>query len=714
MHRAAVALSALLLLRRAAVSVPIIVSLLASPALAQKPGLAPADFYKEIGVGSVAMSPDGSMIAFVLTTTVEDENRRHREVWVQRMSDGAPEGEPLRFTSPTEESSSPSWSPDGKVLAFSSPRGDDSNSIWFIRMDARSGEAFHVEGVNAAPIWSPDGKWIAFTRAPASDDEGNGPREGWIAPDVISSTLDADRFDGRVITSTRYKRDGSLQLQNHYSVRDKSQLFVVPAAGGEPTQLTVLPFDAGGAVWSPDSELLLFTGNERQDDELNREQTGDIFAVARGGGDVRTLTVNPGTESGPAFAPDGGRILFTSTPERGALSGLMVVDINPDGNFAGTPRNILGDWDLGARGAAFTPNGESIRFSAGIGGNSHLFEIPAGGGEVRQISDGDRRLSGFSSTADASQMAYTGTDATHPAELYVSAADGSAEARLSSFNDAWLAEIDLQPAERITWTVADGTEIEGWLIKPTGFDPRLSYPMVLKIHGGPHSAYGNTWFRTFHVLSASGFFVLYPNPRGSSGYGHAFQYATRGSWGEMDQEDFLTGVDTALAAYPQIDGQRIGVSGGSYGGFFTNWLTATTDRFAAAVTSRSITNWESWYGASDAQGLTEYEFYGPPWEQRELYRRLSPISYVENVTAPTLIIHSENDYRTPIADGEQWFIALKKRGVPVEMVRYPRSSHGLSRTGEPWLLVDRLERLRTWFVHWLIEVPEGGVAERAR
>jgi dipeptidyl aminopeptidase/acylaminoacyl peptidase len=251
--------------------------------------------------------------------------------------------------------------------------------------------------------------------------------------------------------------------------------------------------------------------------------------------------------------------------------------------------------------------------------------------------------------------------------------------------------------------------VEGWLIKPVGFDPARSYPMVLKIHGGPHGAYGNTWFRTFHVLSASGFFVLYPNPRGSTGYGHEFQYATRGRWGEMDSEDFLTGVDTALAAYPQIDSERIGVSGGSYGGFFTNWLTATTDRFSAAVTSRSISNWESWYGASDAQGLTEYEFYGPPWEQRDLYRRLSPISYVENVTAPTLIIHSEDDYRTPIADGEQWFMSLIKRGVPVEMVRYPRSSHGLSRTGEPWLLVDRSERLRSWFVHYLIdEPPDGG------
>lgn len=171
----------------------------------------------------------------------------------------------------------------------------------------------------------------------------------------------------------------------------------------------------------------------------------------------------------------------------------------------------------------------------------------------------------------------------------------------------------------------------------------------------------------------------------------------------MDTEDYLGGVDAAIAKYSQIDSKKVGVSGGSYGGYMTNWLTSTTDRFAAAVTSRSISNWESWYGTSEAQSLTEYEFFGYPWEQRELYRKLSPISYVENVTAPTLIIHSENDFRTPMGDADQWFMALKKRKVPIEMVRYPRSSHGLSRSGEPWLLVDRLERLRTWFVRWLIE-----------
>lgn len=301
-------------------------------------------------------------------------------------------------------------------------------------------------------------------------------------------------------------------------------------------------------------------------------------------------------------------------------------------------------------------------------------------------------------------MAYAVTDPQHLSDLYVARTDGAREKRVTTLNEEWLEDIVRMPAERLTWTVDDGTEIEGWVIKPVGYSPGVTkYPMILKIHGGPHSAYGNYWFRTFHVLSNAGFFVLYTNPRGSSGYGHDFTYATRGQWGLMDSEDYLKGVDAAVAKYPDIDPDRVGVSGGSYGGYMTAWLSSTTDRFAAANPSRLICNWESWYGVSDAQRLTEYEFDGQPWEVRELYRKLSPISYVENVVAPTLIIHSENDFRTPIADGEQWYIALKKRGVPVELVRYPRSSHGLSRTGEPWLLVDRLQRIQTWFTHWLID-----------
>lgn len=697
-------------LRRALPTLILALALPAGALVAQSRGFVPGDHYRLVDVGDVAVSPTGRMVAFTVTRIVEEENDRHREVWVQPLRAGRPDGDPLRFTDPTEESSDPTWSPDGSLLSFRSLRGDDPNPVWFLRVDGFGGEAFHLDGVEGTPVWSPDGEWIAYVKAPEGEDEEE-PREGWIAPDAVTTTLDAERFDGRVITSIRYKRDGVPALLPHHSVRTRRQLFVVPAGGGEPRQLTDLPFDVGGPVWSADGRYVFFTGDEYQDDETSTERTGDIWAVAAQGGSVRRLTTNPGSEFAPAVAPDGGSIAYLSNPARGAPTDLLVAEVGPDGSFRGEAANVTADWDLSPGAPRWSPDGDALTFRAGIGGSWHLFRVGAAGtGGVTRVTTGARRLSGFSFSRDGSVMAYTATDPVTPGELYVASGDGTTEQKATGFNDDLLSELVLEPAERLTWTVDDGTEIEGWVIPPVGHRPGQARPLVLKIHGGPHGAYGNYFFPTFHVLSNAGFFVLYTNPRGSSNYGHEFEYATRGEWGIVDKEDYLTGLDAALEAYPDADPDRLGVSGGSYGGFMTNWLTATTERFHAAVTSRSITNWESWYGSSDAQGLTEYEFMGAPWENRDLYRRLSPISYVENVSAPTLIIHSENDYRTPIADAEQWFMALKKRGVPVEFVRYPRSSHGLSRTGEPWLLVDRLERLRSWFVHWLVEEPADEMA----
>jgi len=672
---------------------------------AQDRGVVPEDYYRTTFVGDVSLSPSGDLLAFTVTSVVEEENRRQREVWMQRVRAGEPDGPPFRFTDPTREAWDPRWSPDGRIVGFQSVRNQRSGP-WFVNVAEARGEAYQIPGVHGAPLWSPDGQWIAFTWS--GRDEGTGDREGWIAPDAVTNTLSSDRFDGRVITHMRYKQDGVLSFLPHPSARPAPQLHIVPAQGGEPRQITDTGFRLRDLTWAPDGTFLVFSGDDREDED-KVEANVAIYSVTRDSGAVRRLTSGSASAShtSPAISPDGQRLAFLLRPEPGAPVDLMVVDLGPDGQFRGGVRNLTSDWPLSPGAPEWKRDGEAIRFSAGIGGAVHVFEVPLGGGPVRQVTSGERQVHSVSYSGDQTLMAYTATDAETPAEVFVSRSDGGAEHRVTTFNDRWLSEVTRVPAERVTWRVSDGTEIEGWVVKPVGYEPGRRYPMILKIHGGPHGAYGNTFFQAFHVLSASGFFVLYPNPRGSSSYGNEFEYATRGEWGEMDMEDFLTGVDAVLERYPDIDPARLGVSGGSYGGFSTNWLTGNTDRFAAAVTSRSITNWETWWGTSDIPSMTEFEFYGAPWEQRERYRRLSPFSYVENVTAPTLIIHSEQDWRTPIADAEMWFMALKKRDIPVEFVRYPRSSHGLSRTGEPWLLVDRLERIRTWFAHWL---AEGGPA----
>ncbi|MEX0944384.1 MAG: S9 family peptidase [Balneolaceae bacterium] len=666
-------------------------------------GVVPADYYKTVFISQTEISPDGSYIAFTKTTINEEENSRHSEVWMQKLNDGQPDGDPFRFTDPTVQSSNPQWSPDGTILGIQSRRGEENNSVRFLRVTAPGGEAFTIEGLDRTPVWSPDGSKIAFVREPVQEDEEEEvQREGWIASDAITHTLDSTRFDGRVITQMRYKSDGTSTWLPHPSIQKKKQLHIVSSEGGEPEQITRISFNVGNIEWSSDGNKIYYTGNPEEDDEYNTEYTTNIYVADLETGESSQFLVMEGNQGSPTLSQNGRIMAFTHSTERGAETDVMIVSLDRTGELDGSPINLTAEWDLQPGGIHWTPGTNHVRFSAQIHGNSHLFEVNRSGGDVHQVTTGERRLSSLSVTDDGRYMAYTSTDAVTPAEVYLSRSNGSDEIQISTFNEEWLAERTLNPAESIWWAVEDGTEIQGWVIKPVGFEEGKSYPMVLKIHGGPHSAYGNTWFQAFHTLSASGMFVFYPNPRGSSSYGHDFTYATRGKWGLMDEEDYMTGLEAVLEAYPEADRNRIGVAGGSYGGYMSNWLTARfPDRFKASVTSRSISNWDSMYGTSDAQGLLEFEFYDFPWEQRDLYQELSPLSYVENVVTPTLIIHSEEDYRTPIVEGEQWFMALKKMEVPVEFVRYPRSSHGLSRTGEPWLLVDRLERKRSWFDYWL-------------
>ncbi|HEX7023831.1 MAG TPA: S9 family peptidase, partial [Gemmatimonadales bacterium] len=418
-------------------------------------------------------------------------------------------------------------------------------------------------------------------------------------------------------------------------------------------------------------------------------------------GTPRRVTITSGNEGQLAWAPDSRRIAFVASPARTASERIWVVDA-----AGGTPENLLGDWQYEPNQIAWLPDGR-ISFSADIGGRTALFLLDPATKKSTEVIGGRRRLAGFDWDTAGRTVAYIPTSMTRPTELYAASADGQNERQLTRFNDKLNAEVAWSDAERFTYRSVGNLEIEGWLMKPYGYEAGKKYPLALYIHGGPHSAYGENWFDEFQNLAGAGMWVLFTNPRGSSGYGAPFTFSTRGRWFAEDYQDLMRAVDL-VARRPDVDSTRMGVTGGSYGGVMTAWVTAKTTRFKAAETDRMIGDWWSWYGSSDAQGLTEFEFYGSPWDNPAMYDSLSPLRQIRKVKTPTLMVQSEEDFRTPMTEAEQWYQGLKKQGIPVEWIRYPRSTHDLSRTGEPWLLVDRLGRIRQWFAYWLKGEKGGG------
>lgn len=693
---------------------------------AQGRAFTPNDWYRLTTVSAPAVSPDGKTVAFTVTTVVTAENKRHSEVWSVSMAGG----EPMRLTSPGVESSNPRWSPDGRLLLFTSTRPGGKGRTWALRMDQAGGEAFEVDSLPAGS--SPrDGSVIVWsesdtTRAPRDTTQRDpfGRMQPMARPPygAITRPLDPARFDGRHIVELPYVANGPGFIPNPREARTyrAAQIWVRPVNGGPKKAITSVAYSQQNVRVSPDGQWIAFTADAklRSDSVVRAERDSlarlpydakrdeaprndaDIFVIPVAGGSPKRITTANGNEGQLTWSPDSKRIAYVSSPTRTASQRIYVVDA-----AGGAPANLLGDWTYEPEALAWLDNGQ-IAFSASIGGSSGLYLLDPSSKKMTEVLGGRRRMTGFDNDAKGTVVAYVATSLTRPTELYTASIDGKNERQLTRFNDKLNAEIAWSDAERFLVKSVGGLEIESWLMKPYGYVPGKKYPLVLYIHGGPHSAYGENWFDEFQNLAGAGMWVLFTNPRGSSGYGGPFTFATRGRWFAEDYQDLMTAVDV-VAKRADVDSTRMGVTGGSYGGVMTAWVTAKTTRFKAAQADRMIADWTYWYGASDAQGLTEFEFYGKPWENQVMYDSLSPIRRVNRVKTPTLIVQSEEDHRTPIGNAETWFMALKKQGVPVEFVRYPRSTHDLSRTGEPWLLVDRLGRLRQWFGYWLKDEKPG-------
>jgi dipeptidyl aminopeptidase/acylaminoacyl peptidase len=719
--------------------------LLVSPLslLAQAPAapraFQPNDWYRVTQLAGAAMSPDGKRVAVTVTTAVETENKRHSEIWVVNSAGG----DPVRWTSPGYESSNPRWSPDGTLLYFNSDRAGGRGTSWAIRLDEPGGEAFQPDSI---PNLGSEPKDKSFSVYAAADDgaagggrggrggrgggggrggRGAGGREGAgmsalsVPPTgAITKPVDQARFDGRQIVNFGYKVNGTGFVVAPVRVTPAShpqQLFMQKHDGSKRVQLTNTSYSHRDAVVSPDGKWIAFTADPRlrpdsavqaETDSLAKlpfsrardeapRNDAEIFVMPVAGGEPRKVAVLEGTESNLGWSPDSKKISFISRPSRYRSSSLQLIDA-----AGGAPQKLTTGWTYEPATYEWLPGGE-IAMSASIGGRTAMYRINVKTGQMREIIGGRRVIRGFSWDEKMAQVAFVATSVDKPSELFIADAEGKNERKLTSFNDKLNAEIAWSGAERFTYPGVQGLTIEGWLMKPYGYEAGKKYPVVLYIHGGPHSQYSEEWFDEFQSLAGGGFFVLFTNPRGSSGYGGEFTNITRGEWGGDDYLDLMKAVDIA-AARPDVDSTKMGVTGGSYGGFMTAWIETKTTRFKAAETDRMISNWVSWYSASDAQGLTESEFFGKPWENPAIYDTLSPIKYVAKVRTPTLLVQSEEDFRAPIVEAEQWFMSLRKQNVPAEFVRYPRSNHDLSRTGEPWLLVDRLGRIRQWFTYWLM------------
>ncbi|HEU5220083.1 MAG TPA: S9 family peptidase, partial [Gemmatimonadales bacterium] len=478
----------------------------------------------------------------------------------------------------------------------------------------------------------------------------------------------------------------------------KSHLYVIDATSGKATQVT--SGDAWNDTdpeWSPDGTRIAFASN-RTGREADGDEDRDIWVIPAAGGDPLKISDTDHGAGSPRWSPDGKSILYTGSradtdpptlwlaPGTGGASTLV---------FTGT--------DYYPGDISWQEDGKAVWFGTGNHGETHYFRLDPVTRKVTALTKGPRAVRSMSIHAPSGTLAYLSNDFTHLDEVFVSKADGSGERRISGMNDSLFATLKLMPVERMTYKGADGWNVDGFLVKPVGWEAGKKYPMILSVHGGPAGQYGVDWYHEFHVYSGQGWAVFFANPRGSTGYGHKFARGIEMQWGGNDYIDVMNGVNAVIAANPWIDTTRMGVTGGSYGGYMTNWIVGHTGRFKAAVTLRSVVNFISDDGTRDGAYGHKDDFGGDIFQKYDLFWDRSPLKYAANVTTPILILHSDNDYRVPLEQGEQWFRALRHYGKTAELVIFPRENHNLTRTGEPKHLVESME----WQVWWFQKYLEG-------
>ena len=614
--------------------------------------------------GSYQLSPDGRQVLFTRSDRDTTDWSATSHVHVHDLASGRT----LQLTNSDKGESNPRWLPDGRVL-FTSNR-DGKNALWVI--STSGGEATKLMEDESAPSGtpSPDLTRIVYTEA----------------------TDRADKKDWEA----RVKRKDDGYFWEHKLTY--THVWVYDIASKKKTRLTVDEYDHQGPQWSPDGRWIAFTStrNNATVRDPGFTNNSDIWIVPADSGAIRRLTTDAGPDRSPTFSPDGRRVAYLSSDRVNSSADQM--DVKVIAFEGGTPVNLTADYDYSVSDVEWSKDGRFIYFSAAEGLTQKLYKVPAAGGNPVEISFGDGfMVSNFGMTTDGTKWLVTGSTLDTPGIVYLTEADGRRPRRVLQEHDR-IGDWQVARAEAITWKGADGLDIEGVLTYPVDYQAGRRYPLILQVHGGPHGRYTASFNAGAQVWAGRGFAVLQGNPRGSSGRTLAFSNANVNDWGGKDFIDIMNGVDHVIAL-GVADPDRMGIMGGSYGGFMTFWAVTQTDRFKAAIGHAGISDWYSFFGQTDIPNLLEYGFGGLPTHSKETYERWSPVEYADRVTTPLLITHGENDLRVPISQAEQYFRTLKKLEKTVEFLRYPREGHGI---GEPVHRLHLDTEQERWFARFIM------------
>ncbi len=660
------------------------------------------DLYKLRLVSGCEISRDGRHVVFEVQRVDKRTKKKHSNVWVAPTAGGRPR----QFTHGDHTDTQPKWSPDGAEIAFLSNRADEKQSQVYV-IPFCGGEArklTDMKGTFSGFEWSPDGsRLVCIFRKKDREALEREESEEKKKLGVVS----------RRITRVFYKLDNEGFLPT-----ERWHIWVVDVGTGRATQLTQGSIhDEFDASWSPDGEWIVFRSNRSDDPDLDPEAV-DLFVIPSGGGDDRKLPAPVGDKYVPRFSPDGNWIAYYGREGKGQWwknTGLWVLPATGRGEA----RNLTESFDFDVAGwtindmpgtEGITPptwswDGTKLYFPVGRHGSTVLLSlcVDTPSTSLETIVGGDGVVRAFRFDEERKRVAYCYATMQEPGEVWLRDLMTGGARKLTHVNGNLLRARELGEAEEVWFEGPAGNKLQGWILKPPGFDPSKTYPAILEIHGGPQVQYGNTFMHEFYFLAANGYVVYFCNPRGGQGYGEAHTKAIWNNWGTVDYEDLMAWADY-VERQTYVDSERMGVTGGSYGGYMTNWIIGNTHRFKAAVTQRSVSNLVSMYGSSDFNWIFQQELGDkPPWDDLENYWRQSPMKHIGAARTPTLVIHSEQDLRCAAEQGEQVYVALKKLGVDTELVLFPDEPHGLSRTGRTDRRIQRLNHILRWFDRYLKE-----------